>query len=67
MDYFEFQTGKVGKPITHNSDKAICHIMCGCGKEPVLAIDRITFNFLLHLGKHHLEQYAELIEAQEKD
>ena len=50
-------------PITK---KAICHIMGGCRKKPVLAIDGNTSNFLMHLGRHHLEWYAELIEAQEK-
>ena len=37
-----------------------------CGKKPVLAIDGNMSNFLMHLRKHHLEWYAELIEAQEK-
>ena len=37
------------------------------GKTPVLAIDRNMSNFLMHLGRHHLEWYAKLIEAQEKD
>ena len=50
----------------HNSKKAICHIMGGCGKKPVLAIDANTSNFLMHLGRYHLERYAELVEAQEK-
>ena len=45
----------------HNSNKAICHIMGGCRKKPVLALDGNTSNFLMHLGRHHLEQYAELI------
>ena len=49
-----------------NSKKAICHIMGGCGKKPVLAIDGNTSNFLMHLGRRHLKQYAELVEAQEK-
>ena len=41
--------------------------MAGYGKKPVLAIDENTYNFLMHLGWHHLEWYAEVIEAQEKD
>ena len=49
-----------------NSKKAICHIMGGYGKKPVLAIDGNMSNFLMHLRRHHLEWYAELIEAQEK-
>ena len=49
-----------------NSKKDICHIVGGCGKKPVLAIDINMSNFLMHLGRHHLERYAELIEAQEK-
>ena len=40
--------------------------MGGCGKKSVLAIDGNTSNFLMHLRKHYLEWYAELIEAQEK-
>ena len=48
-----------------NSKKAICHIMGGCPKKPVLAIDRSTSNFLMHLGRHHLKWYTEQIEAQE--
>ena len=44
----------------------MCHIMGGCGKKPMLAIDVNTSNFLMHLGRYHLKQYAELIEAQEK-
>ena len=40
--------------------------MSGCGKKPVLAIDGNTSNFLMHLRKHHLKHYAELIEAQEE-
>ena len=50
----------------HNSNKAICHIMGGCRKKPVLAIDGNMSNFLMHLRRYHLEWYAELIEAQEK-
>ena len=50
----------------HNSKKTICHIMGGCGKKPVLAIDRNTSNFQMHLRRHHLEWHTELIEAQEK-
>ena len=38
--------------------------MGGCGKKPVLVIDGNMYNFLMHPGRHHLEQYAELIEAQ---
>ena len=49
-----------------NSKKAICLIMGGSGKKLVLVIDRNTSNFLMHLGRHHLKQYAELIEVQEK-
>ena len=48
----------------HNSKKAIYHIIGGCGKKPVLVIDGNMYNFLMHPGRHHLEQYAELIEAQ---
>ena len=40
--------------------------MGGCGKKPVLAIGGNTSNFLMHLGRHHLERYAELLEVQEK-
>ena len=40
--------------------------MAGYGKKSVLAIDGNMSNFLMYLGGHHLEQYAELIEAQEK-
>ena len=40
--------------------------MGGCGKKSLLAVDINTSNFLMHLRRHHLEQYAELIEAQEK-
>ena len=40
--------------------------MGGWGKKLVLAIDRNMSNFLMHLGRHHLERYAELIEAQKK-
>ena len=50
----------------HHSKKAICHIMGGCGKKPVLAMDSNMSNFLMHLRRHHLERYAEVIEAQEK-
>ena len=49
-----------------NSKKANCNIMAGYGKKPVLAIDRNMPNFLMHLRGHHLEWYAEVIEAQEK-
>ena len=35
-------------------------------KKPVLAIDGNTSYFLMHLGGHHLEWYAEVTEAQEK-
>ena len=66
VGYIRLQIGEAGKPI-HNSKKAICHIMVGgCGKKPVLATDGNTSNFLMHLGRHHLEWYAKLIEAQEK-
>ena len=40
--------------------------MTGCVKKPVLATDRNTSNFLMHLKRHQLEWCAELIEAQEK-
>ena len=40
--------------------------MGGCGKKPVLAIDRNRYSFLTHLGRDHLKWYVELIEAQEK-
>ena len=42
------------------------HIMGGCGKKPVLAIDRNMYNFLTHLRRDHLKWYVELIKAQEK-
>ena len=50
----------------YNSKKAICHIMGGCEKKPVLALDRSTSNFLMHLRRDHMKQYAELIKVQEK-
>ena len=46
-----------------NSEKVICHIMGGCGKKPVLAIGKNTSNFLMHRRRHHVMQYAELIES----
>ena len=46
MNHFGLQTGDSGKP---NFKKAFCHIMDGCGKKPVLAIDRNTSDFLMHL------------------
>ena len=49
-----------------NSKKAICHIIGGCGKKPMLAIDKNRSNFLMHFKTHHLERYAKLIEVQEK-
>ena len=49
-----------------NSKKGICHIMDGCKKKPVLEIDGNTSNSLMHRRRHHLIQYAELTEAQEK-
>ena len=59
MDYFGFETGEAGNQLC-NSKKAICHIMGGCEKKPVLAIDGNTSNFLMHLRRYHLEWYAEL-------
>ena len=52
-----------------NSKKAISQIMGGCGKKPVLVRRKHVYSmfvFLMHLGRHHLKHYAELIEAQEK-
>ena len=40
--------------------------MGGRGKKLVLAIDGNTSNFEIHLRRHHLKWYAELIEVQEK-
>ena len=40
--------------------------MGGCEKKLVLAIDGNMSNFLMHLRRHHLKRYVELIEAQEK-
>ena len=64
-NYFEFQVSVDMKPI--NSEKPICCIVSsGCGKKSVLAKSGNMCNLLTHLRRHHLKQYAELIEAQEK-
>ena len=39
--------------------------MDACGKKPVLAMEENMSNFLMHLRRHHMKQYAELIEAGE--
>ena len=63
-NYFGFEVGEDGKPI--NSGNAICRIASGCRKKPVLAKGGNTSNLMTHLRRHHLKQYAELIEAQKK-
>ena len=64
VDYFGFQMVKLVSQLC-NYKKAICY-RDGCGMKPVVAMDGNMSNSLMYLGRHNLEQYAELIEAQEK-
>ena len=63
-NYFKYQAGEDEKLI--NFVKVICCIVSVCGKKLLLAKGVNMYNLLACLRRHHLKQYIELIEAQEK-
>ena len=71
MSLFERETHIVGVELFRTTSMCRCNsvklsVVSSATDVEVLANRENMLNLLMHLRRHHLKQYAELIEAQQK-